>query len=338
MFNFSRLQASLQSVSSQLYPGETLILSQANIGLYDGYASPRCPKISADSFSSSKEKDSKRTDGTVSLTSHRLIYVDAIAPQAHSAALDLALVRQTDYWAGIFTSSPKITLVLGRAAEVLDLSASTTLPGRAAADEGASWVCRVCGMSNETSGSSRTKCGLCGVIRSTGPALKSTALQSSGASSPAFSLPPSRTATPSHEAVIPPTSPALPPKPKGGSGTACSVCTFVNHRSMTKCEVCDSPLASTGSSTPVISTPPSRPSSMPTADTFVKLSFRQGGDKAFYAALKQALAAKAWQIDKSASVPVQRKLGSGIGASNLVCPLVFRADDLGEDRCHSQGH
>lgn len=44
------------------------------------------------------------------------------------------------------------------------------------------------------------------------------------------------------------------------------------------------------------SAPASRPTSPEPSHKFIKLSFRKGGDKAFYAALKTALQQKAWEV------------------------------------------
>lgn len=73
---------------------------------------------------------------------------------------------------------------------------------------------------------------------------------------------------------------------------------------MQRCEICDSPLGIFNArprriSTPAPATPSDSKSSTPTTPVFVKLSFRKGGDKAFYTALKAALQAKEWDNIKS---------------------------------------
>ena len=90
-----------------------------------------------------------------------------------------------------------------------------------------------------------------------------------------------------------------------GDRISCPTCTFLNHLSMVRCEMCDSLLGtvSTRPSRPATSssTTASRPSTpLPvgvSSENFVKLSFRQGGDKAFYISLKHTLQSKRWDSD-----------------------------------------
>jgi ESCRT-II complex subunit VPS36 len=83
----------------------------------------------------------------------------------------------------------------------------------------------------------------------------------------------------------------------------CPTCTYLNHRSMRYCEICDSVLPSrdTQMSTPTsvpsrssATTPAPIDASLPTTAN-LRISFRKGGDKAFYVALKNALKGKAWE-------------------------------------------
>ena len=103
------------------------------------------------------------------------------------------------------------------------------------------------------------------------------------------------------------------------STISCTACTFLNHPYLKDCEMCGTPLpvvplnedATTTNSAlnsevglnkrPSIyftskSAPASRPTSPEPSHKFIKLSFRKGGDKAFYAALKTALQQKAWEV------------------------------------------
>ena len=115
------------------------------------------------------------------------------------------------------------------------------------------------------------------------------------------------------------------------SAVACSVCTFLNHPYLRECEMCGTPLPplpSAEGSTRSISdtlnssmnspgagslhvTSKSAPSSRPVSpapseartlvevdekERYIKLSFRKGGDKAFYASLKTALQQKEWEV------------------------------------------
>ena len=61
---------------------------------------------------------------------------------------------------------------------------------------------------------------------------------------------------------------------------SCPACTFLNPPDRSTCEICESPLDDI---------------------LIIKLSFRKGGDKPFYAALKRALQAKAWLAAPSTS-------------------------------------
>ncbi|KAM0756511.1 hypothetical protein T439DRAFT_352189 [Meredithblackwellia eburnea MCA 4105] len=125
----------------------------------------------------------------------------------------------------------------------------------------------------------------------------------------------------------------------------CPVCTFLNHPSMATCELCDSPLttfnlpssvsslsiSSSQTNSPLTSRPPTRTntpgpgestpgtpppgeSSSPSSAPFVRLSFRKGGEKAFYAALKTALAGKAWEQKRAVPKPDLERSGVGIDA------------------------
>lgn len=224
-----------------------------------------------------KEKTVNFDNGRVYLTSHRLLYIDANQPFHYSRSLELADIKQTEYWAGFLKSSAKITLVLGESG-----SATPDTPGtpRASLDGNSkishnAWACHVCGYRNSASGS---KCTLCGVVRSSdGPASLALSPQSPGPSN-------SQTDPKDAENLL-----------------ACPTCTYLNHLSMSRCELCESPLTTSGSTfkiarpgTPVEGPRPATPVFGAATPTVVRLSFRKGGDKPFYAALKLALKTKAW--------------------------------------------
>ncbi|KAL5478830.1 VPS36 [Sanghuangporus weigelae] len=111
------------------------------------------------------------------------------------------------------------------------------------------------------------------------------------------------------------------------SAVACSLCTFLNHPYLRECEMCGTPLpplpSAEGSARSISDTlsstngaeslhatsksaPASRPDSPALSDVhtlaevnekerYIRLSFRKGGDKASYAALKTALQQKEWE-------------------------------------------
>jgi ESCRT-II complex subunit VPS36 len=191
------------------------------------------------------------------VTSHRLFYYSNQSPDKFSFSFDLAHTTQTDYYAGLFTSSSKVTLHLGSLDDVVD----------AEDDPALGWECQVCSYRNPP-GTSRNSqvCALCGVPRSS----------PSESSSMSKSLPSSRSATPFPSEI------------------ACSACTFLNPTSSKSCEICGTPLPGVHSGT----APPS-PTLKPISDSvprLLRVSFRKGGDKNFYATLKRSLQGKAWEV------------------------------------------
>lgn len=98
-----------------------------------------------------QQKAMNHQSGTIHVSSHRLFFIDN---QTNSFALDLSLVTKTEYYAGLFTSSSKVTLHLD----------AETPPS---AEDEESWVCHVCGQRNHRGSniSLSRVCGLCGVQR-----------------------------------------------------------------------------------------------------------------------------------------------------------------------------
>ncbi|EPS99274.1 hypothetical protein FOMPIDRAFT_1050784 [Fomitopsis schrenkii] len=277
-------------VHALLYEDEELLASQENIGVYDG-----------------AEKSAPHQSGTAYATTHRLFYVDVTYPETRSFAMDLSHVARTEHYTGLFTSSPKVTLYLhliDTPASVVDAPSSNPAPQDDPAFQ--SWTCDVCNHRNPPglSPAASRICALCGVPRSDGAASSSTASLLSS------SLPSSS----SHLSRVPTSSPSSP-RPtsplKGPSDEiACPVCTFFNHPAMATCEMCGTPLpkrvAPPRASQPVHakSAPASRPTSpLPEADgpdpRMIRLSFRKGGDKAFYAVLRRSLLGKGWELKSS---------------------------------------
>lgn len=207
-----------------LYTDERLFSSQNGVGIYDG-----------------QQKSASHQSGTVHVSSHRLFFTDT---RDNSFALDLSYVVQTVYYAGLFTSSSKVTLHL----------ASKTLPGT---PEPEVWVCHVCGNRNPpgTSPAASRICTLCGVRRES------------------------------------PSTPSTP-VPAASDAVACPACTFRNNPSKTTCEICTAEL----------------PVPLAPEISLMKLSFRKGGDKAFYSKLKSCLKTKAWELTVDDPLPS----GSGI--------------------------
>lgn len=209
--------------------------------------------------------------GTAYLTSHRLFYV----PSSHKDAFSLSLghVKQTDFYAGLLRSSAKVTLHLASAALQLESDISDSI------DQDL-WECEVCGNKNVPGSTfaSKNVCALCGVPRSAVP------------------VPEISTSTPitrPQSAV----SETLAAKPEG---IACPACTLINSPLSCRCDLCNTAL-------PISSRPSSAPPEedvMGPGANLIKLSFRNGGDKAFYAVLKRSLKGKVWQVRDTCSTRV----------------------------------
>ncbi|KZP27912.1 hypothetical protein FIBSPDRAFT_908791 [Athelia psychrophila] len=280
-------------IAALLYNDEELLASQDNTGIYDG-----------------PNKSPLHQDGTVHATTHRLFFIDARLKHTHltSFALDLAHVKYTTHYAGLFTSSPKVTLLLAAAAPSAQESSES--PHRSASagsdqDAPSGWECEVCGEKNAPglSPAAAQVCSLCGVRRSAVPVQMHSQDFTSSSSLPS-ALP-----SPSHS---PAPTPAAPPSSSSSKvpNIACTACTFLNHPSLQDCEVCATPLprphalpstgpgrsALTAKSAPATrAVSPAPPGELdPASSPVVKLSFRRGGDKAFYAELKRGLLRKAW--------------------------------------------
>jgi ESCRT-II complex subunit VPS36 len=125
-------------------------------------------------------------------------------------------------------------------------------------------------------------------------------------------------------------APAVPPKdgPNGSLDTSiqapvssgvdslsCPRCTFQNHPSLTICEICGGPLASTPDRRLEIaqeigrneSPGPIRPESVQDKPVeSIKISFRTGGDKIFYERLKNALVQRKWLLQSAPPIPKPR--------------------------------
>ncbi|KAA1466902.1 hypothetical protein DENSPDRAFT_812276 [Dentipellis sp. KUC8613] len=259
-------------VPALLYDDEELLESQDTVGIYDGL-----------------QKSPNHQNGTVHITTHRLFYIDSARARSRSFALDLALVARTDYYAGLFTSSSKVTLHLSPA------SSPTPTPNDDPA--GDSWVCEVCNFRNPPGASPATaKCTLCGVPRS-----KSSTSTPAPAPTPASAIGPSALSTFAQH--VSSSLPASPPPEPTTDALACPACTFLNHPALTACEICGTalPRPHPHALLATQSAPASRPDSPSPqpddgADTrIIKLSFRRGGDKAFYAVVKRSLLGKAWE-------------------------------------------
>ena len=271
------------------------------------------------------QKAPNHQNGSIHLTSHRLIYVDSPHPRRQSLAFSLSDVRQSEYYAGFLTSSPKITLSLSSTIQSPDSANVTPGAGEAASGAGGRgntsstrWECEICGNKNVDTGlAPKVICQLCGVPRSS----KSSAVAIAGSSKVPTSTPALSQSLP---VSTPPNvlrAPSTPPNENNDNenGIACPACTFINHPSLHNCELCNTPLPK-WTHIPNKSAPSSRPPSptlddhTPTGgDALIRVSFRGGGDRAFHAALKRVLITKPWVAD----VPTTKAAPAGGSKSGI---------------------
>lgn len=203
--------------------------------------------------------------------------------------MDLSYITRTEHYAGLFKSSPKVTL---------HLDESTAMPDQTTSEESEtgfeSWECEVCAYRNPPglSPAAAKVCGLCGVPRASVPTSISLVPPSTQLSS---SLPAS-----SISLAIPSPLSGLSTPMADPDTIACPACTFFNHRSLRWCEICSTELPRVQRT--MKSAPSSRPASPDSDDEdspsnrMIKISFRKGGDKAFYAVLKRSLKSKIWEV------------------------------------------
>ena len=272
----------------------------------------------------SPQKSARHQSGVVHTTTHRIFYIDNIRPHSRSFALDLAHISRTESYAGLFTSSPKVTLYLHPRPPSLEpiqgtSSSGTSSPFNIQSDVSGSWECEVCNYRNPPglSPSASKVCGLCGVPQaSVKPSISGPLSIRPNSKLPTSSHPLS-TSLPSSSANLALSS-SVSPSPRteieglvGENGEIpCPACTFLNHPSLPACEICGTSIprprdAITGRAS-TKSAPSSRPISPSSQDDddddlsdgarMIRLSFRKGGDKGFYTILRRSLLGKAWGV------------------------------------------
>lgn len=196
-------------------------------------------------------------------------------------------------------SSAKITLSFGQIPGQSDTRFSAENGGRSEETADDTWTCGVCGYRNA---GAKAKCGLCGVGKdrvapsrtgTPGPTWVSTVQKRASATIP---ISPGSGGTE--------TAAAIDMTSTTGGRTACPACTFLNHPSMTSCEICSTSLpraslgqanGNTGQSLVVSKAEEGKME-------IVRLSFRKGGEKVAYAKLKSVLGQKAWERQVSRRV------------------------------------
>lgn len=230
---------------------ELHLASQPSVGLYWGQL-----------------KAPRHQNGTIHLTSHRLIYHDSQHPARNSLAVSLSSISESEHYSGFLTSSPKVSVVFREQGTPLSSPSQDQ------------WTCQVCDENNPGG----DQCILCGVPRNNAINQPQPPLASS--------LPSSL-----HEPIP---SPAV-----SDLQIACNACTFLNSKYLTSCEICGTPLPdaqakASSKSAPISRLPSPGPEGLDDPEdldiTTFKISFRKGGDKPFYTQLKRALKSKAWAV------------------------------------------
>ncbi|KAI0668952.1 EAP30/Vps36 family-domain-containing protein [Trametes maxima] len=314
-------------IPALLYDDEVLLSSQENVGIYDG-----------------PQKSMNHQAGSIHITTHRLFYIDSTHAFSRSFSVDLTHVARTEHYAGLFTSSPKVTLYL----KLLPIptvgnsvSRSTDRPStRSSTNVVEFWECEVCSNRNPIglTSSGSLVCALCGVPRESMKAPIDIPARSKSTPIPpslSASVPSSSFAKPNISGSASST-PKSPEAESGSNEIACTACTFLNNASLRHCEICGTPLPKKPTQPqlphpPAKSAPTSRPMTPATDEDedfedspdkrMIRLSFRKGGDKNFYNVLKRSLLGKAWESKNNAPTladnqdtgPSSRPLGrSGI--------------------------
>ncbi|KAJ2801881.1 Vacuolar protein-sorting-associated protein 36 [Coemansia guatemalensis] len=256
-----------------LVSGEKIVCIQNKVGLYRGSV-----------------RDEEHDNGTVYLTSARIVYVDQQWPRERSVALHLSQVHRWSLHSGFLYTSAKICLYIKSTSGSDGMQASmsaaavstnagvaggTATTASAGAESGSSapdWKCVICDYVNRGGGTS--KCVLCGVQRQD--------------DSPDLGIERRKDSD-----VLNDTEQQI----------RCPICTFDNHASMEKCEMCDGELrplpaeqsANVSETVQQVQGAARRSShDGDSAGAIIKLSFRAGGSSPFYAALKGVLSSSSW--------------------------------------------
>ncbi|KAJ5309105.1 hypothetical protein N7508_004484 [Penicillium antarcticum] len=336
-----------------LLPDETLLFVQDAVGLYEG-----------------KYKIQNYQNGHAYLTSHRVCYVATEDPRKYSVAIDLKEIDRVEYQVSFLKSSPKITIHPKPQKNKADKSRSATaspalfqqsalhlaqslstlpqsnIPQSSSSPKpvNATWICPICSFSNPlpsnfdpTTASAATHlppCLACGIKPPFTTVLKAAISAATSRDSP---VPPVASPATSHS-FPQPGSVALPGP---GVSVPCPRCTFVNHPSLTECEICGAPLTSAGSSANAnrVDSPAPIFEQSHIANTEVsesiKLSFRAGGEKTFHERLKGALVQRKWLLQNAPPVPPPSQatsspgLPSGVTAVESPLPSTPRSSGVG---------
>ncbi|GAA95814.1 uncharacterized protein L969DRAFT_95314 [Mixia osmundae IAM 14324] len=239
-----------------------------------------------------RNKAAEQTDGRLHLTTHRLIYLHypSTPPNASSnGSIDSRLSR-----ASCALDLHQI-IQTEFFAGFLKSSPKITLLLRPRADENLTrlarkrtWQCRICSFTNALS-----------------LAYEQGRFQTCGMCGVQT------------ESIVSSEAQDEPAQPEPGE---CPTCTYLNAQNHLRCEMCSTvlprPRRPSGADTP------------PDMAIFVRLSFRQGGSKPFYAALKTALSARQWEARPN--IPTGERNVATVGIDGLLKAIDL--DSREEDR------
>ncbi|KAK9450241.1 EAP30/Vps36 family-domain-containing protein [Limtongia smithiae] len=299
-----------------LFVDETDILVQNSVGLYEGLT-----------------RLQEYQNGRLYLTSHRICYVDIDSPLTKSVAINLPDVKSVEYAARFLKSSPKITVnfedssmqssLYSASSSALNSSSSSSpngssasLPGTTGNNGGSlsspssivgllslvTWICPICSFSNKLPSNYRIglspvpPCATCGVKPS--EKLIDDALAANNASS----------------AGVTDDSTSISSGLDTDDEIPCQKCTFLNNSAMRRCELCGAVLRNFNPADYILDKSAVRtdsylPFSIRGANgsssrwrygggsdvpTYVRISFRGGGDKEFFERLKAVITDRTW--------------------------------------------
>lgn len=245
-----------------LEDGENGVFVREHVGLYQG-----------------RLKVVDRQDGRVYLTNRRIIYVDN-ARAEHSLGMSIGHIERFETSDGFLRASPKVKVFVRASGGANAASGGTAASARL--DRGKEpWICMICTFSNA---SLAAACASCGIKRME---LKGASAKSGGDSSAAGAV--------SADAAV--SAAANGAAAGAGAGARhCPHCTFLNHPSMSRCEMCGAPLAAAVTAPAVAPSAPALPLEDPKDHTapYFKLSFRKGGDVQFAQLLQEQLDSQRW--------------------------------------------
>ncbi|KAJ1920083.1 Vacuolar protein-sorting-associated protein 36 [Mycoemilia scoparia] len=295
-----------------LREGETILFIQKNVGIYKN-----------------SHRDKNRDSGDVYLTSHHIFYVDDINPRSQSVSIKLSDIVLPNHNGRFLRTSAKVSFVIKGSSANSRSSPNLSNASTSKSDlidardrslgyagsrqtDSREWRCTICSHVNKGV-QSLPKCKECGIM-------------------------PKR---PIEELLIerPDTNIETPPYEADEEGKTCPACTFLNHHSMSICEICETNLLKDDPQKTLqgledISISQQNLERSSASDTLaikennvqttIRLSFRSGGSTSFYSAFTAALEAKAWEksnkslTQKSSNNTGKRNVMRGTGISNVL--------------------